>query len=84
MTKEARVRSLYPELAAAPNSTPRRRSEAPQRIQAQVVRCACEVCGTHTNAVKAFRVAGSCPNCGSFRLVPVDGAEPLGGAPLAA
>jgi Zn finger protein HypA/HybF involved in hydrogenase expression len=57
---------------------------ATQRIQPQVLRCACEVCGTHTNAVKAFRVAGSCPNCGSFRLVPVDGAEPLGGAPLAA
>ena len=57
---------------------------SPERIQAQIVRCSCEVCGTHTNAVKAFRVAGSCPNCGSFRLVPVDGAEPLGGAPLAA
>ena len=57
---------------------------SPERIQAQIVRCSCEVCGTHTNAVKAFRVAGSCANCGSFRLVPVDGAEPLGGAPLAA
>jgi Zn finger protein HypA/HybF involved in hydrogenase expression len=60
------------------------RHDTPERIQAQIVRCSCEVCGTHTNAVKAFRVAGSCPNCGSFRLVPVDGAEPLDGAPLAA
>ena len=71
-------------------SLPRSRPEGapaphgPGRVQAHIVRCACEVCGTHTNAVKAFRIAGSCPNCGSFRLAPVDGAEPLGGAPLAA
>jgi hypothetical protein len=41
------------------------------------VRCACAKCGTHTNAVKAFRVAGSCANCGSYDLQPIDGAEPL-------
>lgn len=47
------------------------------RVPAQVVRCACAKCGTHTNAVKAFRVAGSCANCGSYDLQPIDGAEPL-------
>jgi Zn finger protein HypA/HybF involved in hydrogenase expression len=47
------------------------------------VRCACLVCGTHSNAVRTFRITGSCPNCGSFDLTAVEGAEPLGG-PLAA
>jgi hypothetical protein len=56
---------------------------APDRPRAQLVRCACAVCGTHTNALKTFRVAGSCSNCGSFDLVAVEGAEPLGG-PFAA
>ena len=49
----------------------------PDRISPQVVRCACGVCGTHINAVKAFRVAGCCANCGSYDLRPIDGAEPL-------
>jgi hypothetical protein len=49
----------------------------------QLIRCACVVCGTHTNAVQTFRLTGSCSNCGSFELVPIDGAEPLGG-PVAA
>jgi hypothetical protein len=49
----------------------------------QLVRCACAECGTHTNAVQTFRLIGSCSNCGSFELVPIDGAEPLGG-PVAA
>ena len=49
----------------------------------QLVRCACVECGTHTNAVLTFRLTGSCSNCGSFDLVPIDGAEPLGG-PVAA
>jgi hypothetical protein len=49
----------------------------------QVVRCACAVCGTHTNAVKTFRITGSCPNCGSFDLAQVDGAAPVDG-PIAA
>jgi hypothetical protein len=40
-------------------------------------------CGTHTNAVLTFRLTGSCSNCGSFDLVPIEGAEPLGG-PVAA
>jgi hypothetical protein len=81
------VRPTYPDIVPT-SSRVRDRARVghvtPERLQAQIVRCACEVCGTHTNAVKTFRVAGSCPNCGSFRLVPVEGAEPLGGAPLAA
>jgi Zn finger protein HypA/HybF involved in hydrogenase expression len=44
-------------------------------IVPRVVRCACEQCGAHTNAVWTFRVGGSCPTCGSFRLVPLEGAE---------
>ena len=48
------------------------------RPQPEVVRCACAICGAHCNAVRAFRVTGSCPNCGSFELTPMDGAAPLG------
>jgi hypothetical protein len=44
-------------------------------ILPRVVRCACEHCGAHTNAVWTFRVGGSCPTCGSFRLAPLEGAE---------
>jgi len=51
----------------------------PERPAPQLVRCACMICGTHTNAVRTFRITGSCANCGSFDLVPVEGAEPLGG-----
>lgn len=49
----------------------------------QLVRCACVACGTHTNAVRTFRITGSCSNCGSFELEPIEGAAPLGG-PIAA
>jgi Zn finger protein HypA/HybF involved in hydrogenase expression len=49
-------------------------------IPPRVVRCACEQCGAHTNAVSSFRVGGSCPTCGSFRLVPIQGAELMLGA----
>ena len=41
----------------------------------ELVRCACEQCGAHTNAVWTFHVSGSCPTCGSFRLAPLNGAE---------
>ena len=53
-----------------------------ERPSAELVRCACMTCGAHTNALRTFHVAGSCPNCGSFELRPVEGAEPLG--PMAA
>jgi Zn finger protein HypA/HybF involved in hydrogenase expression len=53
------------------------------RATPQVIRCACTVCGAHTNAVKTFRLTGSCPNCGSYELSPIEGAAPLGG-PIAA
>lgn len=53
------------------------------RVTPQVVRCACAVCGAHTNAVKTFGVTGSCPNCGSFDLTPIEGAAPVDG-PVAA
>ena len=49
------------------------------RIAPQVIRCACDVCGAHTNAVKTFRITGSCANCGSYELTPIEGAAPLGG-----
>ena len=54
-----------------------------ERPAPQLVRCACESCGSHTNAMRTFRITGSCPNCGSFELTPIEGAEPLGG-PIAA
>jgi hypothetical protein len=50
----------------------------------RLVRCACEACGAHINAVWSFRVGGSCPTCGSFRLVPVAGAAVMTGAELVA
>jgi hypothetical protein len=63
-----------------PHTEDRRVYEAPYRetaspIAPRVVRCACEACGAHTNAVWTFRVGGSCPTCGSFRLAPIEGAE---------
>jgi Zn finger protein HypA/HybF involved in hydrogenase expression len=54
-----------------------------ERPAPQVVRCECERCGSHTNAMRTFRVTGSCPNCGSFELTPIEGADPLDG-PIAA
>jgi Zn finger protein HypA/HybF involved in hydrogenase expression len=59
-------------------------SAAAAPIVARVVRCACEQCGAHTNAVWTFRVAGSCPTCGSFRLAALDGAELMDGPRLVA
>jgi Zn finger protein HypA/HybF involved in hydrogenase expression len=53
-------------------------------VMSRVVRCACEQCGAHTNAVWTFRVGGSCPTCGSFRLAPLEGAELMDGPRLVA
>jgi hypothetical protein len=39
------------------------------------VRCECRRCGVHTVTDVGFRVAGSCCNCGSFELVPVEEAR---------
>jgi Zn finger protein HypA/HybF involved in hydrogenase expression len=35
-------------------------------------RCECRNCGVHTMASVGYKVAGTCPNCGSFDMVPVD------------
>ena len=72
-----------------PRAEDRSASQPPFRatvspIAPRVVRCACESCGAHTNAVWTFRVAGSCPTCGSFRLAPIDGAELMDGRCLVA
>lgn len=56
-----------------PNITIRPRTEGP--IRPRLTRCECLTCGAHTNAVAARRVHGTCPNCGSAQLVPVEGAE---------
>jgi Zn finger protein HypA/HybF involved in hydrogenase expression len=53
-------------------------------ILPRVVRCACEQCGAHTNAVWTFHLGGSCPTCGSFRLVALEGAQLMDGPRLAA
>lgn len=53
-------------------------------VMPRFVRCACEQCGAHTNAVWTFRVGGSCPTCGSFRLAPLEGAELMHGPRLVA
>jgi Zn finger protein HypA/HybF involved in hydrogenase expression len=50
----------------------------------RIVRCFCEHCGAHTNALATFRIGGSCPTCGSFRLSPIEGAELMATPRLAA
>jgi len=70
-------------VALADPSSVKDASQPVARPTPQLVRCACVDCGTHTNAVQTFRLTGSCANCGSFELVPIAGAEPLGG-PVAA
>lgn len=70
-----------------PRAEDRSASQQPFRatvspIAPRVVRCACESCSAHTNAVWTSRVAGSCPTCGSFRLAPIDGAELMDGPRL--
>lgn len=69
-----------PEQARLPDRPSRRsddplpaRSEAPAPGRLHRARCACGRCGAHTFTNVGFTVGGSCPNCGSFDLVPVDG-----------
>ncbi|MDQ6834896.1 MAG: GAF domain-containing protein, partial [Actinomycetota bacterium] len=38
-------------------------------------RCACGDCGAHTTTGVGYKVAGCCPNCGSYDLVEVGGAR---------
>jgi Zn finger protein HypA/HybF involved in hydrogenase expression len=64
-------------------ASPTRNVPTVARITPQVVRCACTICGSHTNAVKAYRLTGNCPNCGSYELSPIEGAAPLG-SPISA
>lgn len=40
-----------------------------------VVRCECQKCGAHSNALAAPGIHAVCPNCGDSRLVPIEGAE---------
>ena len=37
----------------------------------RAMRCACQACGAHTIATVGYKVAGNCPNCGSYELSPV-------------
>jgi Zn finger protein HypA/HybF involved in hydrogenase expression len=53
-------------------------------VPPRVVRCACEHCGAHTNAIATYRVGGSCPTCGSYRLTIIEGAELMAPRRLAA
>jgi hypothetical protein len=64
------IEYLHPRVADRPTAEP-----AYTAIMPRLVRCTCEQCGAHTNAVWTFRVGGSCPTCGSFRLTPLEGAE---------
>ena len=54
------------------------RSGGDTETAGELVRCACAQCGTHANAIREHRMTGSCPNCGSFDLRVIEGAEPLG------
>lgn len=42
---------------------------------ARLVRCECVDCGAHCNAIAGRDILASCRNCGSPRLVPVEGAR---------
>lgn len=53
-------------------------------VPRRIVRCACEQCGAHCNAVWRFRIAGSCPTCGSYRLMALDGVEAMASTRLVA
>jgi hypothetical protein len=77
------VQDLRPRPAERPMAEPAY-SATVVPILPRVVRCACEQCGAHTNAVWTFRVGGSCPTCGSFRLLPLVGAELMDGPLLVA
>jgi Zn finger protein HypA/HybF involved in hydrogenase expression len=35
-------------------------------------RCECRGCGAHTMADVGYKVAGQCPNCGSYDLAEVE------------
>jgi len=39
------------------------------------VRCACDRCGTHVMATRTWHLTGSCENCGSFALTPIEPAS---------
>jgi len=43
-----------------------------QRDSAEV-RCRCLVCGAHAYARPDVPLSGTCGNCGSFQLEPIDG-----------
>jgi hypothetical protein len=77
------IEYLRPRAADRPTAEPAY-SATVVPVVPRVVRCACEQCGAHTNAVWTFRVGGSCPTCGSFRLVVLEGAELMDGPRLVA
>lgn len=77
------IEDLRARAAARPTAEPASNATVVP-ILPRVVRCACEQCGAHTNAVFTFRVGGSCPTCGSFRLVALEGAELMDGPRLVA
>jgi ribosomal protein S27E len=71
-----------PVLTLAQTQAERDRIWTENVVRPRVVRCECRRCGAHANAVAAPGTQTSCPNCGDFRLVPVEGAEIILGAPL--
>ena len=68
------IEYLHPRIADRPTAAPAYTADVTP-LMPRLVRCRCEQCGAHTNAVWTFRVAGSCPTCGSFRLAALEGAE---------
>ena len=47
---------------------------APGPPEWQRMRCACRRCGVHTVTNVGYTVAGHCPNCGSYELIPISAA----------
>ena len=72
------IEYLTPRAADRPTAEPAYTADVTP-IVPRLVRCTCEQCGAHTNAVWTFRVGGSCPTCGSYRLAPLEGAELMDG-----
>ncbi len=49
-----------------------RGGESERSAQTTCVRCACDRCGTHVMALRSWHLTGSCENCGSCALTPLD------------
>jgi ribosomal protein S27E len=62
--KRSTTADLHVEVLPAPTGDP---------VRPRLARCECRSCGAHSNAIAHREVHATCPNCGSSRLVPLEG-----------